>query len=95
MDERELREWIERVKDGTISRRRFTRMMVGVGLTAPLAAQMLGAAGVPRAARAQAKPGFTPARRGGGGELKVLWWQAVSIVNPHRIWLAPLVPELT
>ena len=31
MDERELRQWIGRVKDGTITRRKFTRMMVGPG----------------------------------------------------------------
>jgi peptide/nickel transport system substrate-binding protein len=80
VDERELRAWIERVKDGTLSRRQFTRMMVGLGLTAPLAAQMLAAAGV---AHAQPKPAFTPSKRGGGGELKVLWWQAVSILNNH------------
>jgi peptide/nickel transport system substrate-binding protein len=54
--------------------------MVGLGLTGPLAAQMLGSAGV---ARAQTRPAFTPTKRGGGGELKVLWWQAVSILNPH------------
>ena len=38
MDERDLRRWVDRVKDGTISRRQFTRLMVGAGLTAPLAA---------------------------------------------------------
>ena len=80
MDERELRAWIDRVKDGTVSRRQFTRMMVGLGLTAPMAAQMLAASGV---AHAQPKPAFTPTKRGGGGELKVLWWQAVSILNNH------------
>jgi peptide/nickel transport system substrate-binding protein len=80
MEERELRHWIERVKDGTISRRDFTRMMVGLGLTAPLAAQMLASAGV---AQAQTKPGFNPTKRGGGGAVKVLWWQAPTLVNPH------------
>ena len=83
MDERELRAWIGRVKDGTIGRREFTRMLAGVGLGAPMAAQLLAAAGIPRRASAQAKPAFTPARRGGGGELKTLWWQAVSILNCH------------
>src|SRR5262245_5081921 len=83
MDERELRGWIARVKDGTLSRRDFTRMLAGLGVTAPLAAQMLAAAGIPRRASAQAKPAFTPTRRGGGGELKALWWQAVSILNCH------------
>jgi peptide/nickel transport system substrate-binding protein len=100
MDERELREWIARVKDGAMSRRRFTRLMIGAGLTAPMAAQMLAAAGVPRLASAQAR--FTPARRGGGGDLKVLWWQGPTILNPHlsigvkdgdgsRIFYEPLI----
>jgi peptide/nickel transport system substrate-binding protein len=82
MDERELRGWIARVKDGTVSRRQFTRMMVGLGVTAPLAAQMLDRSGVP-AASAQARPAFTPTRRGGGGTLRVLWWQGPTLLNPH------------
>jgi peptide/nickel transport system substrate-binding protein len=83
MDERELRSWIARVESGTLSRREFSRMLAGLGLAAPMAAQALAAAGVPRRASAQAKPAFTPARRGGGGELKVLWWQGPTILNPH------------
>src|SRR5215475_3527725 len=80
MDERELRQWVQRVKDGRVTRRQFTRMMVVAGLTAPRAVQMLAASGV---AHAQPKPTFTPTKRGGGGELKTLWWQAVSILNCH------------
>src|SRR5262247_3270371 len=41
---------------------------------------MLGAAGVVAQPRAD---GFTPTRRGGGGQLKVLWWQAPTLLNPH------------
>jgi peptide/nickel transport system substrate-binding protein len=80
MDERELRGWIDRVRDGTISRRRFTRMMLGVGLTAPMVGQMLAAAGV---AQVQTRPTFVPSGRGGGGALKILWWQAPTLLNPH------------
>ena len=80
MDERELRGWIARVKDGTITSRQFTRTMVGLGLTAPMAAQMLASAGV---AQAQTKSAFNPTKRGGGGELKTLWWQAPVLLNPH------------
>jgi peptide/nickel transport system substrate-binding protein len=80
MDERELRAWVERVKDGRLSRRHFTRMMLGAGLTVPMVGQMLAAAGV---AQAQTRPAFTPARRGMGGPLKVLWWQAPTLLNPH------------
>jgi len=81
MDQNELRQIIEQVRIGRLSRRRFIQAMVGLGLTAPMAAQMLSASGI-----AQAQPkasGFTPTRRGGGGQLKVLWWQAPTLLNPH------------
>ncbi len=80
MDGREIRELIQNVRVGRLSRRAFTRLMVGLGLTAPLAAQMLGAE------RLEAQPRietFTPARRGGGGQIKTLWWQAPTLLNPH------------
>jgi len=81
MDQNELRQIIEQVRIGRLSRRRFIQAMVGLGLTAPMAAQMLSASGI---AQAQPKPsGFTPTRRGGGGQLKVLWWQAPTLLNPH------------
>ena len=41
---------------------------------------MLAAAGV---AHAQTKPAFTPTKRGGGGTVKVLWWQSPTLLNPH------------
>jgi peptide/nickel transport system substrate-binding protein len=81
MDEQGLRELIEDVRANRLSRRRFVHMMVGLGLTAPMAAQMLTAAGV---VQAQPKnPVFTPTKRGGGGPLKILWWQAPTLLNPH------------
>jgi peptide/nickel transport system substrate-binding protein len=80
MDERQIRELMADVKTGRLSRRRFVQTMVGLGLTAPLAAQMLAASGV--AAQPKATT-FTPTKRGGGGPLKVLWWQAPTLLNPH------------
>src|SRR5437016_11555117 len=80
MEERELRALIEEVRAGALSRRRFVQTMVGLGLTAPLAAQMLSSAGV---AHAQSKVQYAPTRRGGGGALKVLWWQSPTLLNPH------------
>jgi len=80
MEERELRALVDQVKAGALSRRRFVRMMVGLGLTAPLAAQMLASAGV---AQAQTKWTFNPTKRGGGGLVKALWWQAPTLLNPH------------
>ena len=79
MSERELRALVADVRRGRLSRRAFVTLMAGLGVTAPLAAQMLG----PLAAHAQPRPGFTPSRRGGGGPLKVLWWQAPTLLNPH------------
>jgi len=81
MDERGLRELIEDVRTKRLDRRRFVQTMVAFGLTAPMAAQMLASSGI---AQAQPKsPVFTPTRRGGGGPLKVLWWQAPTLLNPH------------
>src|SRR5215470_6898958 len=55
-----------------------------------------------RRAFAQGKAAFTPTRRGGGGDVRVLWWQGPTILNPHmsigvkdgdgsRIFYEPLV----
>ncbi len=68
------------VKAGALSRRAFVRAMLAAGVTAPLAGQMLGAAGI---ARAQSGPAATPTKRGGGGRLKVVWWQGPAVLNPH------------
>jgi peptide/nickel transport system substrate-binding protein len=54
--------------------------MMAVGLTGPLAAQMLTYSGV---ARAQSKFEYKPTKRGGGGPLKILWWQGPTLLNPH------------
>src|SRR5262249_37438625 len=80
MDERQIHALIADVRAGRLSRRAFTRLMIGFGLPAPLAAQMLGAAGAAAQPRGD---GFRPTRRGGGGQLKVLWWQAPTLLNPH------------
>src|SRR3984957_16846960 len=80
MNERELRWVIEDVRLGRLSRRGFTMRMIAAGLTAPLAAQMLASSGV---AMAATSPDYKPTRRGGGGALKVLWWQGPTLLNPH------------
>src|SRR5215470_8164868 len=80
MNERELRRLIGSVKSGRLSRRGFIRRMAVVGFTAPMAAQLLAYAGV---AMAQSNPPYKPTKRGGGGLLKVLWWQGPTLLNPH------------
>jgi peptide/nickel transport system substrate-binding protein len=80
MEKHGLRGLIDHVKTGRLSRRGFVRRMLAVGLSAPMATQLLATAGV---AMAQTKSDYTPTRRGGGGTLKVLWWQAPTLLNPH------------
>jgi peptide/nickel transport system substrate-binding protein len=80
MDECELRTMLDEVKSGRLSRRHFVHTMIGLGLTAPLASQMLTAAGV---AQAQSRLAYKPTKRGGGGALKTLWWQGATLLNPH------------
>ena len=80
MNERHLRDLIAQVKTEKISRRGFVRKMVQLGLTAPLAGQMLAYSGV---AAAQTRFEYKPTRRGGGGALKLLFWQGPTLLNPH------------
>ncbi|MFO7483196.1 peptide ABC transporter substrate-binding protein [Oceanibaculum nanhaiense] len=80
MKERELRGLINKVKHGKLSRRGFISRMVMLGLTAPLASQMLLSAGV---AQAQSAMEYKPTKAGGGGTLKLLWWQGPTLLNPH------------
>jgi peptide/nickel transport system substrate-binding protein len=81
MNEHELRGLIDRVKAGGMSRRAFVQRMLAAGLAAPLATQLLAHGGV---AMAQSKaPPYKPTKRGGGGLLKVLWWQGPTLLNPH------------
>lgn len=82
MTEDDLRRLLARVKDGRLSRRGFVRRMAAVGITAPMATQLLAITGAAPAA-AQSIPEYKPTRRGGGGALKVLYWQASTLLNPH------------
>ena len=80
MKERELRDLIAEVKTGQLSRRAFVQRMIAVGLTAPMAGMMLAQSGVPMQA---AEIPYKPTKAGGGGLLKILYWQAVTLLNPH------------
>jgi peptide/nickel transport system substrate-binding protein len=80
-DERVLSEWVDRLQRGALGRREFMRGLLELGLTSPLIAELLRSRGIAEAQPRRAP--FTPTRRGGGGELKTLWWQAPTILNPH------------
>jgi len=80
MQERKLRALIEDVREGKLPRRSFIQQMVGLGLTAPMASMMLMHHGI---AQAQTTLPYKPTKRGGGGTLKLLWWQGPVHLNPH------------
>jgi peptide/nickel transport system substrate-binding protein len=80
MTEHEIRALAAEVKAGRLSRRAFVQTMIALGAGAYLANQILAGAGVAHA-QPPAKP-FTPTKRGGGGALKVLWWDAPTSLNP-------------
>src|ERR1700736_4705325 len=80
MKERELRDLIADVKTGRLSRRTFVQKMIAVGLTAPMGGMMLSHSGV---AMAATEIPYKPTKAGGGGPLKLLYWQAVTLLNPH------------
>jgi peptide/nickel transport system substrate-binding protein len=80
MKERDLRDLIADVKTGRLTRRAFVQRMIAVGLTAPMAGMMLSQSGVAMAATAFP---YKPTKAGGGGPLKLLYWQAITLLNPH------------
>ena len=80
MEEAELRQQIENVRSGALPRRVFVQQLARLGVSAPLASLLLAHAGV---AQAQAEPVYKPTRRGGGGVLKLLFWQGPTLLNPH------------
>jgi peptide/nickel transport system substrate-binding protein len=80
MDERELRELIGEVKTGRLSRRAFVHRMIGLGLTAPFASQLWAHAGL---AQGPTRAEYKPTKAGGGGALKMLFWQSPTLLNPH------------
>ena len=80
MDEQELLEFIAAIRAGRFSRRDFTRRIVGLGLTAPFAMQLLASAGL---TQSPASVDYRPTQAGGGGALRTLFWQAPTSLNPH------------
>jgi peptide/nickel transport system substrate-binding protein len=55
--------------------------MAALGIGAPLAVEMLASAGV--AAAQPRGPYLVPTRRGGGGDLRILMWDAPTMLHPH------------
>jgi peptide/nickel transport system substrate-binding protein len=84
LDEHVLRTSVRRVATAEASRRDFIRAMLGLGLSGPLIAEMLATHTSTMAQeRRLGQQSFTPTRRGGGGKLRLLYWNAPTILNAH------------
>jgi peptide/nickel transport system substrate-binding protein len=81
MNEHEIRGLVEQVREGALPRRGFIARMVAAGLTAPMASMILMHYGVAQAQTAL--PAYKPTKRGGGGALKLLWWQGAVHLQPY------------
>jgi peptide/nickel transport system substrate-binding protein len=84
IEDTDLRQWVRRVAEGKASRRHFLRTLLGLGLSGPFVAHLL-ATSAPAATPSgrTAAAASTPTKRGGGGRLRLLWWQAPTILNGH------------
>jgi peptide/nickel transport system substrate-binding protein len=80
MQEREIRNLIEQVREGALPRRGFIQRMVALGLTAPMASMLLMNEGI---AQTTTTLPYKGTKRGGGGVLKLIWWQGAVHLNPH------------
>ena len=82
--EHDLRRSIRAVAEGRASRRQFMHTMLGLGLSGPFVAHLLATEAPAAEVGGRVSPSaFTPTRRGGGGKLRLLWWQAPTILNAH------------
>jgi peptide/nickel transport system substrate-binding protein len=80
MNQYQLRELVAMASAGRMSRRALVRKLVALGLTAPLASQLLAHAGLAQTAGGTE---YKPNKAGGGGTLKTLFWQGATLLNPH------------
>jgi peptide/nickel transport system substrate-binding protein len=68
---------------GIASRRQFLHTLMALSLSGPLVAHRLVTA-TPKTPRIRMAQGpWVPTIRGGGGTLRLLWWQAPTIANVH------------
>ena len=76
----ELRTMIDEVKDGRMDRRAFIQRMIALASPRPWPPRFSPSAASPWP---QSPSPYKPTKRGGGGPLKLLWWQGPTLLNPH------------
>jgi peptide/nickel transport system substrate-binding protein len=80
MNSQHIQDMVQNLKEGHLSRRSFIQKMAAFGIGAPIASQILAWNNV---AMANATLEYKPTKAGGGGPLKLLLWQAPTLLNPH------------
>jgi peptide/nickel transport system substrate-binding protein len=80
MNSQHIQGMVQNLKEGHLSRRSFIQKMAAFGIGAPIASQILAWNNV---AMANATLEYKPTKAGGGGPLKLLLWQAPTLLNPH------------
>ncbi|WP_310150191.1 peptide ABC transporter substrate-binding protein [Bosea sp. BE125] len=80
MNSQHIQGMVQNLKEGRLSRRSFIQKMAAFGIGAPIASQILAWNNV---AMANATLEYKPTKAGGGGPLKLLLWQAPTLLNPH------------
>ncbi len=79
MNPSDIQRHLDAVRQGQLPRRDFMALMARAGVAGPLAGLLLADAGL-----AQPQPAdYAPTRRGGGGAVKLLFWQGPTLLNPH------------
>ena len=72
----------QEIDAGRLTRRLAVQRLVAAGLGLPMVYGLLGPA-APARAQAGNPPAYPGTRRGGGGLLRCLYWQAPTALNPH------------
>jgi peptide/nickel transport system substrate-binding protein len=78
-----LRHALNTVRAGRLPRRRFLAQLAAAGVPLPLAGALLAQAGPAQGQAASPPFVYRPTRRGGGGLLRILMWQAPTHLDAH------------
>ena len=81
MNEQAIRGLVEQLRQGRLQRREALARLVAAGLSVPMASVLL--MNTATAQVAGTPPDYKPTRRGGGGALRLLYWQGPTLLNPH------------
>ncbi|MFN0186255.1 MAG: peptide ABC transporter substrate-binding protein [Aquabacterium sp.] len=80
MDTADLHQLRQAHAEGRLPRREAVRRLLALGITLPMVYGLLGPSAQ---AQGAAQPAYPGTRRGGGGLLRCLYWQAPTSLNPH------------